>query len=121
MPTIRFGIQTPQEGATYETLATHWREADALGFDSIWLNDHDVIVDGDPARARARLERAATAWGMTPAQMEGRALVGTPERVIERVREYVAVGVTHFIGLFGRVEDLRGTRLFAEQVLPAFR
>jgi len=58
---------------------------------------------------------------MTPAQMESRALVGTPERVIERVREYVAVGVTHFIGLFGRVEDLRGTRLFAEQVLPAFR
>ena len=311
MPTIRFGIQTPQEGATYETLATHWREADALGFDSIWLNDHfypvvrprtepqleawtvlgalaretsririgilvtcnsyrspalvakmaatvdvlsggrlvhgigsgwyqseyegygydfppvgvrlaqldealrvqkllwseerasfagryyrlseacclpkpvqrphppiliggggervllrlvarhadvwnhggdvaelehklgvlcrhcaaegrdyeavekswfgNVIVDPDPARAQARLERAATAWGMTPAQMESRALVGTPERVVERVREYVAVGVTHFIGLFGRVEDLRGTRLFAEQVLPAFR
>src|SRR5439155_7796243 len=62
----------------------------------------NVIVDGDPARARARLERAATAWGMTPAQMESRALVGTPERVIERLREYVAVGVTHFIGLFGR-------------------
>ena len=37
---IRFGIQTPQEGATYEALATHWREADALGFDSAWLDDH---------------------------------------------------------------------------------
>ena len=74
MPPIRFGIQTPQEGATYETLATHWREADALGFDSIWRNDH-----------------------------------------------FYPVGVTHFIGLFGRVEDLRGTRLFAERVLPAFR
>ena len=36
-PTVRFAIQTPQEGATFETLATHWREAEALGFDSVFL------------------------------------------------------------------------------------
>ena len=36
-------------------------------------------------------------------------------------REYAALGVTHFIGMFGRVDDLRSTRLFAESVLPAFR
>jgi len=53
--------------------------------------------------------------------MAGRALAGTPEQVVERVREYVAVGVTSFIGMFGRVDDLRSTRLFAERVLPAFR
>jgi alkanesulfonate monooxygenase SsuD/methylene tetrahydromethanopterin reductase-like flavin-dependent oxidoreductase (luciferase family) len=58
---------------------------------------------------------------MTPEQMEGRALAGTPERIVERVREYVAAGVTHFVGMFGRVDDLRSTRLFAERVLPAFR
>ena len=42
MPTtrVRFGIQTPQEGASYDALATHWREADALGYDTIWLDDH---------------------------------------------------------------------------------
>jgi alkanesulfonate monooxygenase SsuD/methylene tetrahydromethanopterin reductase-like flavin-dependent oxidoreductase (luciferase family) len=53
--------------------------------------------------------------------MASRALAGTPERVVERVREYAALGVTHFIGMFGRVDDLRSTRLFAERVLPAFR
>jgi alkanesulfonate monooxygenase SsuD/methylene tetrahydromethanopterin reductase-like flavin-dependent oxidoreductase (luciferase family) len=37
---VRFGIQTPQEGATFEALATHWREAEALGYDTIWLDDH---------------------------------------------------------------------------------
>jgi len=42
-------------------------------------------------------------------------------RVVERVHEYAALGVTHFIGMFGRVDDLRSTRLFAERVLPAFR
>jgi len=56
MPTIRFGIQTPQEGATYETLATHWREADALGFDSIWLNDHFYPV------VRPRTEPQLEGW-----------------------------------------------------------
>jgi alkanesulfonate monooxygenase len=58
---------------------------------------------------------------MSPDQMASRALAGTPERVAERVREYAALGVTHFIGMFGRVDDLRSTRLFAESVLPAFR
>src|SRR5262249_6121738 len=37
---VHFGIQTPQEGVTYETLAAHWHEADSLGFDSVWLDDH---------------------------------------------------------------------------------
>src|SRR5262245_2589131 len=37
---VRFGIQTPQEGATFDALAAHWREADALGFDSVFLDDH---------------------------------------------------------------------------------
>jgi len=80
-----------------------------------------VILDADADRAAKRLERTAAAWGTTPAEMAGRALAGTPEQVVARVREYVAVGVTSFIGMFGRVDDLRSTRLFAERVLPAFR
>ena len=39
MRPIRFGIQTPQEGATFDALA-HWREADALGDDAVFLDDH---------------------------------------------------------------------------------
>ena len=80
-----------------------------------------VVVDADPARAEARLERLAGAWGVTAEEMGRRALAGTPAQVVARIREYIAIGVTHFIGMFGRVDDLRGTRLFAEQVLPAFR
>jgi alkanesulfonate monooxygenase SsuD/methylene tetrahydromethanopterin reductase-like flavin-dependent oxidoreductase (luciferase family) len=105
-------------------LAVLRRHCDAEGrpFEAIeksWFGN--VLVDADPARARARLERSAAAWGQTAEQMEARALAGTPERVVERIREYVVAGVTHFIGMFGRVDDLRSTRLFAERVLPAFR
>jgi F420-dependent oxidoreductase-like protein len=80
----------------------------------------NVIVDADAGRAEARLARVAAAWGRARHRWPPRAH-RTPERVVERVREYAALGVTHFIGMFGRVDDLRSTRLFAERVLPAFR
>ena len=78
----------------------------------------NVKIAGDDMSLRGAAERFL---GMSTEQMAARALVGTPERVIERVREYAALGFTHFIGMFGRVDDLRSTRLFAERVLPAFR
>jgi F420-dependent oxidoreductase-like protein len=93
------------------------RPLDAIG--RTWFGQ--VIVDGDAARARARLERTAAAWGMSPEQMAARSLAGTPEEVIDRIHAYQAVGVTGFIGMYGRVDDLRSTRLVAERVLPAFR
>ncbi len=92
---------------------------DERAIEKSWFGN--VIIDSDAARARVRLERVAGAWGMTPEQMAGRALAGTPAQVIERVQEYVALGVTHFIGMYGRIEDLRSTRLFAEQVMAAVR
>src|SRR6185295_17948238 len=49
MAKVRFGIQTPQEGATYDALASHWREADTLGFDTVWLDDHFYAVVRPPA------------------------------------------------------------------------
>ncbi len=48
-------------------------------------------------------------------------IVGTPARVIERIKEYATVGVTHFIALFGRVDRLESTELFGREVIPAFR
>jgi len=97
-------------------------EAEGRPYDAIaktWFGT--VIVDADAERAAKRLERTAAAWGTTSTDMAKRALAGTPGQVVERVREYVAAGVTGFIGMFGRVDDLRSTRLFAERVIPVFR
>jgi F420-dependent oxidoreductase-like protein len=94
-------------------------QRDPAAIEASWFGN--VIIDADPARARTRLERIAQAWGMPAEQMAARALAGTPDAVVARVRAYVAAGVTHFIGMFGRVDDVRSTRLFAERVLPAFR
>jgi F420-dependent oxidoreductase-like protein len=97
--------------------AAEGRQLEAI--ERTWFGQ--VIIDADAARARTRLERMATAWGMSPEQMAARSLAGTPEEVIERVHAYRKVGVTGFIGMYGRVDDLRSTRLMAERVLPAFR
>jgi F420-dependent oxidoreductase-like protein len=42
--------------------------------------------------------------------------VGTPEDFITQLQQYLNVGVTHFMLFFGDLPDLRGLRLFAENV-----
>lgn len=39
---IRFGLQTPPEGATWEELVRVWKFADDLGYDSLWTSDHFI-------------------------------------------------------------------------------
>ena len=39
-PEIRFGLQVAQQNTTVEELQEVWKEAEALGFDSLWTNDH---------------------------------------------------------------------------------
>ena len=97
--------------------ATEGTSADAI--EKTWFGN--VVIDADAARAKARLERMAAAWGMRPEQMAARSLAGTPDEVIDRIHAYRAAGVTGFIGMYGRVEDLRSTQLMGERVLPAFR
>ena len=48
-------------------------------------------------------------------------LVGPPEAVERRMREYIDLGVTHFMLWFLDFPSLDGMRLFAEQVAPAVR
>jgi F420-dependent oxidoreductase-like protein len=79
-----------------------------------------LLIDDDADRLARRLEKRAAAGGVGAA-LDERMIAGTPEQVIARIREFVALGVTHFIAMFGRVDDLRATRLFAEKVIPAFR
>ncbi len=47
---LRFGLMTPTDGARYEDIVRAWREAETLGWDSAWLNDHFMPVFGDPDR-----------------------------------------------------------------------
>jgi alkanesulfonate monooxygenase SsuD/methylene tetrahydromethanopterin reductase-like flavin-dependent oxidoreductase (luciferase family) len=48
-------------------------------------------------------------------------LIGTPDDIVRQLREYLALGVSHFMLWFVDFPSLDGLRLFAEQVAPEFR
>src|SRR5437016_8559803 len=46
-PRVRFGIQTPNQGTTWDDVVATWKDADALGYDSAWVFDHFIPIFGD--------------------------------------------------------------------------
>jgi F420-dependent oxidoreductase-like protein len=90
---------------------------DPAAIEKSWFGN--ILIEADEARLAERLAKRAArghgdAYGLN-------VMMGTPAQIAARIREYVAVGVTHFIGMFGRVERLEATELFAREVIPAFR
>jgi alkanesulfonate monooxygenase SsuD/methylene tetrahydromethanopterin reductase-like flavin-dependent oxidoreductase (luciferase family) len=90
---------------------------DPAAIEKSWFGN--IIIEPTQAALDARLAKRAArghgeAYGLN-------AMVGTPEQITARIREYVALGVTHFVGMFGRVERLGATELFANTVVQAFR
>jgi alkanesulfonate monooxygenase SsuD/methylene tetrahydromethanopterin reductase-like flavin-dependent oxidoreductase (luciferase family) len=80
-----------------------------------------VWIDSDGDRIKARIERNANAANPTQQTYARTAIAGTPAEVAARIHEYAEAGVTHVVCHFGRTTDLRGTELFAREVIPAFR
>jgi F420-dependent oxidoreductase-like protein len=90
---------------------------DPASIEKSWFGN--ILIEPDQTRLDARLAKRAArghddGYGLN-------AIVGTPEQIVARLREYIALGVTHFIGMFGRVERLEATELFAREVIPALR
>jgi F420-dependent oxidoreductase-like protein len=81
-----------------------------------------VVVAPTEDAARAGLERAQRIYGgHMGAGLEAHGIWGTPPRVIDAIRRHVALGCTLFvIEFFGR-DTREPARLFAAEVLPAFR
>jgi alkanesulfonate monooxygenase SsuD/methylene tetrahydromethanopterin reductase-like flavin-dependent oxidoreductase (luciferase family) len=75
-----------------------------------------AIAESEPA-ARAIAERSTQFRHAAP---EG-VLVGTPDQVVARLREYVATGVRHFILRFLDFPDPAGAMRFAGEVAPQLR
>ena len=48
-------------------------------------------------------------------------LIGTPDVIVDRMKEYIALGVEHFMLWFMDFPSLDGIRLFAEEVMPRFK
>ncbi len=46
-PRVRFGIQTPNQGTSWDDVLATWKDAESLGFDSAWVFDHFIPIFGD--------------------------------------------------------------------------
>jgi F420-dependent oxidoreductase-like protein len=44
---VKFGIQTPNQGASWADIQRAWKTADSLGFHSAWVFDHFLPIFGD--------------------------------------------------------------------------
>lgn len=101
------------------------RRCDELGrdFGDVEVSQQcTVVIAEDDAAARAALAKAARVFGghMGDA-IEAHGIWGSPAGVIERIERHLRLGCTSFvIEFFGR-DTREPARLFAEQVMPAFR
>jgi F420-dependent oxidoreductase-like protein len=80
-----------------------------------------VVIGESEADAKAKVEKAAQIYGGHMGAAGAHSIAGTPARCIEAIRHHIERGCTMFIiEFFGR-DTREPARLFAEQVMPAFR
>lgn len=92
---------------------------DRASIEKSWFGN--VVIEANEERLQRRLAKRRARTGAAADQLDERTISGTPPVVIARIKEFVALGVTHFIAMFGRVERLDATELFAREIMPAFR
>jgi F420-dependent oxidoreductase-like protein len=87
---------------------------DPASIEKSWFGN--LVIEPDEERLQRRMAKRA-ARGGAAVEMDRRGIAGTPEQVVARIREYAALGVTHFIAMFGRVDRTEATELFAKEVM----
>jgi alkanesulfonate monooxygenase SsuD/methylene tetrahydromethanopterin reductase-like flavin-dependent oxidoreductase (luciferase family) len=100
-----------------------WCDRERRDFGDITVSQQClVVIAATDTAAREALGKAVKIYGgHMGGGLEEHGIWGTPAQVIERIERHRALGCTHFvIELFGR-DTREPARLFAEQVLPAFR
>jgi F420-dependent oxidoreductase-like protein len=80
-----------------------------------------IIIGRDDSEINTRMQHAHTG-NVAKDGLKAHAIVGTPNQCIQRIGEYMDIGVDRFMLSFPEAAtDINGIRLFAEQVLPSFQ
>jgi F420-dependent oxidoreductase-like protein len=107
-------------GHKLDVLRAHCRAVERP-FDEIEVSQQTVAAVGrSAAEAARRTEVVHQEVGFLTGAPE-LCLTGTPSEIIARVRRNLGLGITSFIVSFGRRPSADSVRLFAEEVIPAFR
>ncbi len=81
-----------------------------------------VVIAADEAAAREAIAKASRIYGgHMGGGLEEHGIWGAPAQVVERIERHVQLGCTLFVIEFFGKDTREPARLFAEQVMPAFR
>jgi F420-dependent oxidoreductase-like protein len=81
-----------------------------------------IIVRRNAPEVKRQTQLASQTGNVSKEDFEAHAIVGTPEQCIQRIGEYLDIGVDRFMLSFPEAAtDLTGIRLFGEEVLPSFK
>ncbi len=118
---------SPAEWQRYQlVIAEHCAAAGRDPHELGLTHNATVVIGASRTEAEQKLDRLARSRHLTREQARhglANALVGTPDEILEKLLEYRAAGVP-FAWVFLLFPDLpstRSLRLFAEEVLPAYR
>ena len=110
-----------QYAAKLKVLAQRCRGA-GRDISSIRKSVHFVLgIHHDKNRAREKAEDAYVRFGMPREEAEGSAIIGTPGECVQRIGQYMGLGVDHFIVEMRPPYDYEGLELFTREVVPSFR
>ncbi len=76
--------------------------------------------DGDILAQMKATNPALESYGSRK-DLEKEFLIGTPDVIVDRLKEYQALGVGHFMLWFMDFPGMEGIRLFASEVMPQFK
>jgi F420-dependent oxidoreductase-like protein len=81
-----------------------------------------VIIGRNAVEVKNKVQSAVKSGSVSITGLESHNVIGTPDQCIQRIREYVDIGVDRFMLSFPEsATDLSGLRLFGEKVLPSFK
>jgi alkanesulfonate monooxygenase SsuD/methylene tetrahydromethanopterin reductase-like flavin-dependent oxidoreductase (luciferase family) len=113
-------IASPQRCAEIIKLLESMRQEMALTCDDIEFSIHTTLGLAMTREAgESYANRVAASHGVELATLRDTWLIGDPAAVTARLRQYLDVGISHFIFALGYPFDLTPLRLFQEEVLPA--
>ncbi|MDW8255119.1 MAG: LLM class flavin-dependent oxidoreductase [Chloroflexota bacterium] len=95
-----------------------------IGRDPATLERTAIVLQtiaADSAGEQAAKEKLTRVFHQPFEALAPRVLTGPPEAAVERLQQYIAAGITHFMFSVFAPYDLDGLRVLAERVIPKFR